>query len=865
MPRPRPSSPRSPSLVHRRLPGGARVLCLPALDPGAPVAIQLWVAAGTAAERAREHGCAHLLEHLLFKPFAEGGPEGDLALRIEALGGDVNAFTSHDETVLYATVPAPAWGEAVDAILWAGLRPALDREEVTREIEVVVEEIKQYDDEPGQRAAQSLLSAIHGEHAYGRPVLGLTREVRAHSAQVLRGFHRRVYAGERLSLVVVGPVDPKAVVARARPILGKMPEARPIAAGKAPPPAKRRVQVRRDDIREAHLFLGWRGPPLEHPQLAAIDVAAVVLGHGDASRLVREIRRGAHLVTDVHASLDVGREGSTAMIVARTGPAQVAAASAAILDQVRRLATAPIGGEELARARAVLESDLVYRRETVQGQAHVIGYYASLTGDPGREEAYYSALAALTPETVQAAVAAWLPADAAAITATLPEEMVDAAGARACRSAIAATGRATGRKRKLHAEEGVLAVDLECGLRVRILPDHGVPICAGWLAWLGGQGSEPAAQAGLASLTAATLTRGNQRLGGDDLSRAIEGVAASLSGFAGRSSMGLHGEAIARHFPEVLDHMIECALTPTFPEDEVAEERRVALEELAAADDDLGSVALRGLRELLYGEHPGARPLRGTPKGVRGLHSRALQGAWRRGYPIGEAVLAIVGDVDVDALVAALSARLADLDAPAARRARRIARPKALTRPRRRTLHREREQAHLAIGYPGLVLDDPRTPAMEVLCTVLGGQSGRLFLALREEEGLVYHVDAHSSESVGGGHFAVYAATSQDKLDRALAAIDRHLDRIVDEAVDAASLARAKAWLCGQHQIGLQRRSRIANEVAFDVARGLSPTRYRGYVERIEAVDAAAVLGLAQAIIVPKRRALSLVTSPKRR
>ncbi|MEZ4454052.1 MAG: pitrilysin family protein [Nannocystaceae bacterium] len=301
-------------LVRRRLPGGARILCLEAGSADAPVAVQLWIAAGTAAERPQEHGCAHLLEHMLFKPYAAGGPaaaSGDLARAIETLGGDVNAFTSHDETVLHATVPSPAWGGAVDAILWAALRPALDAAETLREREVVVEEIKQYDDEPGQKSVQALLGRLHAGHAYARPVLGLTREVRSHTARRLRAFHRRTYAGERLTLVVVGPVAAADVVARARRLLAAAGEGAPLRRGRPAEAAPSRIHaiVDRGDVQEAHLFFGWRGPGLGDPAVAALDVAGVVLGHGEASRLVREVRRSASTSSVTSTPRSISRAG----------------------------------------------------------------------------------------------------------------------------------------------------------------------------------------------------------------------------------------------------------------------------------------------------------------------------------------------------------------------------------------------------------------------------------------------------------------------------------------------------------------------------------------------------------------------------
>ena len=863
-----PRTPKTPSLRSvgtspfiRRLRNGARIFCAPAAAD-APVSIQLWVAAGAGAERQKEHGCAHLLEHMLFKPFAKEGPEGDLALLIEGLGGDVNAFTSHDETVLYATVPASVWGEALDGILWSGLRPEFRREELEREREVVVEEIKQYYDDPGSRAAQMLLAQVHADHSYGRPVLGTPAEVRGHTARRLRAFHRRVYAGARLTLVVVGPVDPKSVVARAMPVLGQTPEANPLPVpGAVMPPMdeKIRATVRRADVSECHLLVGWRAPGLDHPDIAAFDVLALVLGSGDASRLVCDVRRRAQLVTDIHGALDVGREESSLTIAARTGVNQIVGAYRAIQHQIRRLATMPMSIEEFSRARVALESDLVYRGETVQGQGHALGYYATMTDDRRREQRYYRELSALTPEAVQTVAARWLPSPGGSLTALLPEARVDTVEARRIRRELLAGGRARSRRAKASTSEGITAVDLECGLRLRLLRDPSVPVAGAWLVWLGGLRAEPAAHAGLASITAETLARGNALRDGDSLSREIEGLAGSLDGFAGRSSLGIHGEGMARHIPRVLEHLLECALTPRFPDDEVAEARRIAIEEVTAADD-LGQVAIQELRKLLYDKHPYSRPLRGTRAGLRTIDGPLLRENWRRNYPIGQAVLGIAGDIDLGAVREAVEARCEN----SRRRGRRWrpegGPPKPLTRPRRKTIRKDREQAHIAIGFPGLVLGDPRVPALEVLCALLGGQSGRLFLALREEEGLVYTVDAGATEGIDGGDVTIYAATSHDKLGRALAAIELHLARVATELIDEPDLERAKAWLIGQHAISLQRRSAVASELAFAVACGLPAIHYRGYQSRIEGVTSAAVLQVARLLLDPRRQAIVIVT-----
>ncbi|EDM75262.1 possible Zn-dependent peptidase, partial [Plesiocystis pacifica SIR-1] len=182
--------------------------------------VQLWIHAGAAAERSREHGCAHLFEHMVFKPWVDAeGRSHDLASAIEALGGDVNAFTSHDETVFHATLPGDAIEEALAILLPAVTSRPIDPALLDREKQVVIEEIHQYEDDPAARSIQALMADLYGDHPYARPVLGELEELQALTTARLRGWQRRQCRGESLTLVVTGCADPGAVEAQARALL----------------------------------------------------------------------------------------------------------------------------------------------------------------------------------------------------------------------------------------------------------------------------------------------------------------------------------------------------------------------------------------------------------------------------------------------------------------------------------------------------------------------------------------------------------------------------------------------------------------------------------------------------------------------
>jgi zinc protease len=167
----------------------------------------------------------------------------------------------------------------------------------------------------------------------------------------------------------------------------------------------------------------------------------------------------------------------------------------------------------------------------------------------------------------------------------------------------------------------------------------------------------------------------------------------------------------------------------------------------------------------------------------------------------------------------------------------------------------------VVLAYPGFAADDDRLYTLDVLTTILGGQSGRLFAALRERQGLVYHVSASSVEGIDGGHVAVHAATRQSQLERARTAVDDEVSRVLQEPVSDQELSRAKAWLLGQYEVGMQRRSRVASLLAFDESHGLGAARHRAYPERIARVGAQDVLEVARTVLDPRRRVTSIVSA----
>src|SRR3954465_4827528 len=270
----------------------------------APVAaFQVWVKVGSADERLDQSGLAHLHEHKLFKGTERRGP-GEIARDIESPGGEINAWTSFDQTVYHIVLASQFARMGMDVLADAIRRSAFDKDELAREIEVVCEEIKRADDMPARRASRDLFSTLYQVHPYQRPVIGSAEAVRSFTRERVLEFYTRHYTPKNMVLAVVGDLREGQVRDWAGELFGgdwDRPFEGPVERPREPALSERRSRFRHDDTKEAFVNLAFPIPEGVHPDTPALDALAMLAGQGEASRLVLEVKRRLGLVNEVHA------------------------------------------------------------------------------------------------------------------------------------------------------------------------------------------------------------------------------------------------------------------------------------------------------------------------------------------------------------------------------------------------------------------------------------------------------------------------------------------------------------------------------------------------------------------------------------
>lgn len=856
-PRPAPpvASKESSPVLKYKLPSGLNVLLYP--SHAAPVvAFQAWVGVGSGDETPAEAGLAHVFEHMLFKGTARRGV-GQIAKEVETAGGDINAWTSFDETVYHLVMSSRYFDTGLDILADAVRSSSFDPAELERERKVVLEEIKQGEDSPSRVLAQRLYREAYGDHPYGRPVIGTAQAVESHTREKLLGFFHKWYVPRNLTLVVAGDFEPDDARGKIAKAWGDW-QGPPAEHDERPAPAAKgtRVVVLTKDVRESHIAMAVPIPGIRDADVAAYDVAALVLGQGDSSRLMVDVKRARRLASDAYAYSYTPR-GPGLFVVGGSTSGDTDELARALLTETYRLAHEDVSPSELAKAKVLIESDAVYQKETVQGMARKLGYFEVTAGSTEYEREYLKQVADLTPARIRQAMARVLSPEKLTL-AVVVEEGKDGAADGKKHAALekglrAAVGEEFERTAERYApapapdNDAVVKRVLPSGATLIVKRDATVPVVAFRAVWVGGLLNEDDRTAGMSSFLATLLTRGTLGRSGDEISHEMEGMAGGIGGFSGKNSLGLRAEILSRHWERGLEIVAECLRRPTFPEEEVDKERRHVLDEIHAQEDNLSVAVMRLFSETMYRKHPYRLDPLGTPASVGGFTRDKVRDHFSRYYPLGGLTLSVVGDVDparvVEKATGLLGGEAPRRPPPRPPRENVAARPRGPTEVFR---FRSRQQAHMVIGFPGTTLDDPDHFALEVMSTVLSGQGGRLFIELRDKEGLAYRVNAYNLEGLDPGYFAVYIATSPTNLDKALDGIRVELARLVDTPVPADELERAKRYLVGAHDISLQRRAAVASSLAFNEAYGLGWDTYRRYAASIQAVDAAAVARVAR-------------------
>ena len=371
--------------------------------------IGFWVGTGSVDEPEPQAGASHFLEHLLFKGTEERSARS-IALAVDSVGGDMNAYTTKEYTTFYVRL----LGEDADMgvgllcdIIWS---PAFRSEEFESERQVILEEILMHADEPADLVHDVLASALFPGHPLGREVLGSAESVSSMSVSDVAGFHASHYRPGNIVVAAAGSVDHDRVCELVSASLSA-PGAR--SGGCAPERLAPSVpaQSRRDVAREteqAHLVVAAPGPDRDDEERHAMGIVEHVLGGGMSSRLFQTIREERGLAYSVYA-YRLGFQGAGAVAVyAGTSPDQSSSVLGLIEEEFERVASAGITASEFEAARGHIRGSMALGLEDSGARMGRIGHAQLVHGRVLTLEEIDLRLSSLTLDGVNDVARRWL-------------------------------------------------------------------------------------------------------------------------------------------------------------------------------------------------------------------------------------------------------------------------------------------------------------------------------------------------------------------------------------------------------------------------------------------------------------------------
>ena len=371
-------------LVRRTtLPGGLRIITEQV--PGVrSVAFGVWVNVGSRDETGNQMGSAHYLEHLLFKGTNKRSAL-DISASIEAVGGDLNAFTTKEYTCYYARVLDTDVPLAIDVVCDVVTDALIRTDDVESERGVILEEIAMHEDDPTDVVHDEFASAMFGDTPLGRPILGTIETIEGITRSAINGFYRRRYRPEAMVVAAAGNLDHATVVRLVRkafgPVLDESADVRAPRAVRRPRSHSAGVRVVKRATEQANLVLGVPGIRRSDPRRYAMSVLSTAFGGGMSSRLFQEIREKRGLAYSVYSYSQGFADDGLFGIYVGCQPSKVDTVLDVCLTELDRLATDGLTDDEISRGKGQVRGGTVLGQEDTGARMTRIAR-SELHGDP---------------------------------------------------------------------------------------------------------------------------------------------------------------------------------------------------------------------------------------------------------------------------------------------------------------------------------------------------------------------------------------------------------------------------------------------------------------------------------------------------
>lgn len=843
-----------------QLKNGLKVLLLES-HKSPVISVQMWVKTGSADEGKSEEGISHFIEHLVFKGTRKY-KVGEIASVVEASGGELNAYTSFDQTVFYVTISKQFGDIGLDVISEMMGFPTFDSQEIDNEREVVIEEIKRGQDSLSRAGSQLMFSTVFKGHPYSIPVIGYEKNVRKFSTKKITDYFHSRYVPRNMFLVISGDFESAEMKKKVNTYFGEFADykVRQAKRPKVKPPTKTQLKVLKSNFEQTVAYLAWPAPNVKHKDVPALEVLSLILGQGDSSRLMNALRLEKPLTNSIGSYAFTPQDAGVLAISMGLNVENLEESLDKIRSEIVEIVTNPPSKSELQKALTNLASEQIYSIETVDGIARKAGTLEFYMGDPDYFKTYLKQIYALKPEDISRVAKKYFSSSNFSLCIVTKEK--EAEVKKICQLFVKDLKNTLQKlpvkkpkpvvfrpaKLSLKSVEAV-ATDIEeikiaPGITVLFKEQRDTPTVSVRAAFLGGLRAEPKDQAGLTELFSRAWTGGSKKFTESEINQKTDEMAAGLGAFSGRNSMGLSMDYLSVYEEKMWDVFEDVLTAPLFPKEILEREAQIMKNQIKSRNDNPSQTAILQFMKAMFANHPYSKDTLGTNESIDKLSSQGLQEYYQKIVASKNFTISVVGDFDKKRWLGNIENLAKTL--PKGEKFDSSFDLKPIQKEEFLYQESKKEQSHVIMGVRGLTITSKERYVLEVIQSILSGQGGRLFIELRDKNSLAYSVSPVRMEGLESGYFGAYIGCSPEKVKKAISMLKIEFDKLVQNKVPDQELLRAQRYIIGRHDIELQKKSAIGNSILFDRIYDLDPRESLEVADKYFAVTTDDLQKLAQ-------------------
>ena len=853
-------------------------------DDSTPVvSVNVFYHVGSKNEVVGKTGFAHLFEHMMFqgsKNYVE-----DYLGALSDMGAQVNGTTNQDRTYYFEVVPSNFLERALylEADRMGNLLGAMSQEKLDNQRDVVKNERRQgVDNQPYGTSDENIEEIMYpADHPYHWDTIGSMADLSAASMEDVSGFFRSYYVPNNAVLVLSGKFDEKDARQWIDRYFG------PIAKGADivrphPADAKLSGEVRKtveDSIRFSRLYMVWHGVPQYSADDAALTMLASILSSGRGSRLQSDLVYGKEIATNVFAQNNSSEIAGLFQITATAKADKTLDENEKEINaEIERIKKQPPTTEEMTRALNAIESQSIFRLETVLGKGGQLSSFAGYLGKPDYFQANIDRYRKVTPADVQRVantyltdhrlVMSYVPRTGPAPNADARLNKPTSTSSKKIDPALVAQQKAALPKPGPNPSFTLPAIErtkLSNGLNVWIVQRHKLPVVSMNMVVNANGTLEAADKSGVSNFTASMLNQGTKTRSANDISNQLQSIGANLNASSGWDSTNITVQTLTKNFDQALDIFSDVIVHPAFPASEFDLSRRRAIAALMQRQSNPTVVADVVYNKVLYGNQPYARQLTGDEKALKAITRDDVAAFYNANFRPNNSTLIVVGDVDSKTLMPRLEKAFADWHAADVKTAD-LGVAAMMAKPGIYLVNKSpAAQSSVVIGQVGVERSNPDYYALQVMNQILGGGgSARLFMNLREDKGYTYGAYSRFAYRRGAGPFSASAEIQTGSTKESVIEFMKELNGIRGGIpVTAAELEANKQSLIRRFPGGFETNGQISNQFANLLVYGLPDAYYNEYIAKINAVTLDDVNRVANKYLDPSKMAIVIVGDRK--